>query len=301
LFYQVDAFTNEPFLGNPTAVVLDLKNKYASEIRASIAREMNLPVTAFISDSENADFKIEYFTPKKEVPLSGHATIAALWLLADIGEIETENSKMAVTIETKEGNFKAEIRWKNEVLDKVYLTLKKPVFRDVELNKNTLADILGIRTDKIESDEKLPLVIADTGSPKLLILISSKEMTDALVPKFDELERLCRRMKVTGVHLFTFDTYLDGSTCYTREFEPIRGSPETIVSGLANGALGAYLVKRGFAQPGTLIIEQGESLERPSTLEVAIKATEDDIKSVRIGGKAKVIFKFEPRKDLFKE
>ncbi len=300
MFYQVDAFSSEPFLGNPTAVVLDMKSKYTTETRASIAKEMNLSVTAFVSDSEKADFKIEYFTPKKEVPLSGHATIAALWLLADIGEIETENSKMSVTIETKEGIFKAEIVWKNEVLDKVYLTLNKPQFRDVELNKNSLADILGIRTEKIESDEKLPLVIADVGSPKLLILISSKEMTDALVPKYDELERLCRKMKVSGVHLYTFDTYLDGSTCYTRQFEPIRGSPETVISGLANGALGAYLVKRGFAQPGTLIIEQGESLERPSILEVIIKGTEDDIKSVKIGGKARVIFKFEPRMDLFK-
>jgi len=301
LFYQVDAFSSQPFLGNPTAIVLDKKDEFSTEIRESIAREMNLSVTAFVSDSKKADFKIEYFTPKKEVPLSGHATIAALWLLADIGEIVPENSKASIKVETKEGIFKTEIRWKNDVLDKVYMTLKKPQFRDVELNIQALADILGIRTDKIESDEKLPLVIADTGSPKLLILISSKEMTDALVPKYEEVERLCRRMKVSGIHLYTFDTYLDGSASYTRQFEPIRGSPETVVSGLANGALGAYLVKRGFAQPGTLIIEQGESLERPSTIEVVIKGTEDEIKTVKIGGKANVIFKFEPRKGLFKK
>ena len=301
MFYQVDAFSSQPFLGNPTAIVLDMKEEFSTEIRESIAREMNLSVTAFVSDSKKADFKIEYFTPKKEVPLSGHATIAALWLLADVGEIVPENSKATIKVETKEGIFKTEIKWKDDVLDKVYMILKKPTFRDVELNIQALADILGIRTDKIESDEKLPLVIADTGSPKLLILISSKEMTDALVPKYEEVERLCRRMKVSGLHLYTFDTYLDGSTSYTRQFEPIRGSPETVVSGLANGALGAYLVKRGFAQPGTLIIEQGESLDRPSTIEVVIKGTEDEVKSVKIGGKAKVIFKFEPRKGLFKK
>lgn len=301
MFYQVDAFSSQPFLGNPTAIVLDKKDEYSTEIRESIAREMNLSVTAFVSDSKKADFKMEYFTPKKEVPLSGHATIAALWLLSDIGEIVPENSKASIKVETKKGIYKTEIRWKDDALDKISMTLKKPQFRDVELNIQALADILGIRTDKIESDEKLPLVIADTGSPKLLILISSKEMTDALVPKYEEIERLCRRMKVTGIHLYTFDTYLDGSNSYTRQFEPIRGSPETVVSGLANGALGAYLVKRGFAQPGTLIIEQGESLDRPSIIEVVIKGTEDEIKSVTIAGKAKVIFKFEPRKDLFKK
>ena len=84
MFYQVDAFSSQAFFGNPTAIILDKKDEYSTEIRESIAREMNLSVTAFVSDSKKADFKIEYFTPKKEVTLSGHATIAALWLLADI-------------------------------------------------------------------------------------------------------------------------------------------------------------------------------------------------------------------------
>ena len=298
MFYQVDAFTDEPFLGNPTAVAIDFEEQFTTEQKEAIAREMNLPVTAFVSNSLKADLKIEFFTPKKEVPISGHATIAALWLLADIGKITQENNKITLKIETKLGLISTEIKWKNNSVDKVYMTQKKPKFREVEINKQKLADILGIRTDKIETNDKLPLIIADTGSPKLLVLISSKEMTDALVPKFDEVERLCRRLKVTGLHLYTFDTYQEGSTCYTRQFEPIRGAAETAVSGMANGALGAYLVSKGFAQPGTLIIEQGESLDRPGKVEVRIKATADEVKSVRIGGKAQVIFKFELYKNL---
>ncbi len=300
MLYQVDAFTDKPFLGNPTAVAIDFEEQFSIEQRESITREMNLPITAFISKSLKADLKIEFFTPKKEVPISGHATIACLWLLAELGKIVPENSKTSMKIETKQGIFPVEIKWKNNSVDKVYMTQKKPKFREVEINKQKLADILGIRTDKIETNDKLPLIIADTGSPKLLVLISSKEMTDALVPKFDEVERLCRRLKVTGLHLYTFDTYLDGSTCYSRQFEPIRGAPETAVSGMANGALGAYLVSKGFAQPGTLIIEQGESMERSGKIEVKIKATNDGIKSVKIGGKARVIFKFELNEDLLK-
>ncbi|MGC9781101.1 MAG: PhzF family phenazine biosynthesis protein [Candidatus Heimdallarchaeota archaeon] len=300
MLYQLDAFTDKPFLGNPTAVAIDFEEQFSIEQRESITREMNLPITAFISKSLKADLKIEFFTPKKEVPISGHATIASLWLLAELGKIVPENSKTSMKIETKQGIFPVEIKWKNNSVDKVYMTQKKPKFREVEINKQKLADILGIRTDKIETNDKLPLIIADTGSPKLLVLISSKEMTDALVPKFDEVERLCRRLKVTGLHLYTFDTYLDGSTCYSRQFEPIRGAPETAVSGMANGALGAYLVSKGFAQPGTLIIEQGESMERSGKIEVKIKATNDGIKSVKIGGKARVIFKFELNEDLLK-
>ena len=115
-------------------------------------------------------------------------------------------------------------------------------------------------------------------------------MTDAMVPRFDDVERLCRRLKVSGIHLYTFDTYLDGSTCYSRHFEPFRGAPETPISALGNGALGAYLVTKGFAQPGTMIFEQGESLDRAGKVEVKVEANNKSIKSVKAGGKARTVF-----------
>jgi len=300
LFYQVDAFCDKPFFGNPTAIVLEDANKpFAKKLKASIAREMNLSVTAFVSSSEKADYKIEYFTPKKKVPISGHATLAALWLLADLKKISPKNTTTKIKVETEVGILPCEIIWKNESIEKIYITLKKPVFREIDIDKRKLGDILGIRDDKIESNEKLPIVVADTGSPKILVLISSKEMTDALVPKFDEVERLCRKHNATGLHLYTFDTYNEGSTCYTRQFEPLRGAAETVVSGMANGALGAFLVHKGFAQPGgALIIEQGESLDREGKIEVKVEAPKEKITKVKIGGKAQVIFKFDLNKEI---
>jgi len=291
LFYQVDSFTDKAFFGNPAGVVIN--STFSTQQKHQIAREINLSVTAFVSASEKADFKLDYFTPKKEIPISGHATIAAFWVLAEIGRLRRDNNKVKVKFETTKGIYTIEVKWKNDIVDKVYMTLDKPVFTKADIDKQKLADMLGIRTDKIESNDKLPLIIANSGSPKLLVLITSKEMTDALVPNYDELERLCRRLKITGIHLYTFDTYLEGSNCYSRQFEPIRGLPETATSGLANGALGAFLVKSGFAPPGTLIIEQGESLDRAGKVEVKVKATQNEIKSVKIGGKAKVIFSLE--------
>jgi trans-2,3-dihydro-3-hydroxyanthranilate isomerase len=227
------------------------------------------------------------------VPISGHGTIAAIWLLAELGKIKKKESFSEVKIETNIGIFPCEIHWKEKTIEKVYMTQKKPEFKEINLSIKKLADILGIREDKIESNEKLPFIVADTGSPKILALLSSKEMTDALVPKFDDIERLCLKYKTTGIHLYTFDTYFEGSKCYTRHFEPIRGAPETAISGMANGALGAFLVSKGFAQPGTIIFEQGESLDRISKLEVIVDGDENEINSVKIGGKAHVVFKFD--------
>ncbi|NHK31655.1 MAG: PhzF family phenazine biosynthesis protein [Asgard group archaeon] len=294
LFYQVDAFTDTPFFGNPTAIIIeDSLNPFSTELKKFIAREMNLPISVYVSESETANFKFEFFTPKKQVPISGHGTIAAVWLLAELGKISTKESISKVKIDTNIGKFPCELHWNGKKIEKVYMTQKKPKFREIDLTINKLADILGIREDKIESNEKLPFIVADTGSPKILALLSSKEMTDALVPKFDDIERLCLKYKSTGIHLYTFDTYFEGSKCYTRHFEPIRGAPETVISGMANGALGAFLVSKGFAQPGTIIFEQGESLDRISKLEVIVDGDETEVKSVKIGGKAHVVFKFD--------
>jgi len=297
VFYQVDVFTDQPFYGTPTAVVLEKSaNEFSGDLRAKIAHELNLPVTVFVSESKKADYLFSFYTPKKEISLSGHATIAGAWLLAFQGKIPRE--KKSIVIETKVGLYTCEFSWKDDHLDKVFLVLKNPSIKEIEYDKSKLADVLGIRTDKIESNEKLPLVVADIGSPKLLVLISSKEMTDALVPKFDALERLCRRFKVSGIHLYTFDTYTEGSTCYVRQFEIIRGLPETPGSALANGALAAFLVKKGFSPPGTLIIEQGESLERENKVEVRVAVTEEEITSVKVGAKACLVFEFKPKIEL---
>ncbi len=293
MFYIVDVFSEKPFFGNPTAVVLEKKQKkFPAAVRAKIARELNLAVTVFVSESEKADYHFSFYTPKQEISLSGHACLAAAWLLASQKKLSPE--KKELTIETKIGSFTCELHWQAETLEKIYLVLKNPSYKELTFDKNKLADVLGIRSDKIESNEKLPLVVADVGSPKLLVLISSKEMVDALVPKFDELERLCRRFKVSGLHLYTFDTYYEGSTCYTRQFEIIRGVPESPASALANGALAAFLVERGFAQPGVHVIEQGESLERENKIEVHVVASNGKVSSVKVGGKACVVFEFKP-------
>lgn len=294
MFYQVDAFTDTPFFGNPTAIIIeDPLNPFSSKLKEFIAREMNLPISVFVTASKNANYKFEYYTPKKQVTISGHGTIAALWLLAELGKIKPKETITNIEIETDIGLFPCELHWIEKTINKVYMTLKKPAFHEIDLSKNKLANILGIREDKIESNEKLPFVVANAGSPKILALISSKEMIDALVPKYDDIERLCLKYKADGIHLYTFDTYFEGSKCYTRHFEPLRGSPETAISGMANGVLGAYLVSREYAPPGTLIFEQGESLDRISKLEVIVEAENNEIKSVKIGGKAQIVFKFD--------
>ena len=79
-FYQVDSFTDELFRGNPAAVCL-LQDKWPSDsLMQSIAAENNLSETAFVTKTGD-EFGIRWFTPTVEVPLCGHATLAAAHVL----------------------------------------------------------------------------------------------------------------------------------------------------------------------------------------------------------------------------
>ena len=73
--YQVDAFANKLFEGNPAAVVI-LESPLCDDVMQSIATENNLSETAFVSIHENP-ISIRWFTPSIEVDLCGHATLAS--------------------------------------------------------------------------------------------------------------------------------------------------------------------------------------------------------------------------------
>jgi PhzF family phenazine biosynthesis protein len=78
---QIDAFTSEPFRGNPAAVCL-LREEREDSWMQDVAAEMNLSETAFLLRRDDESFSLRWFTPAVEVALCGHATLAsahALW------------------------------------------------------------------------------------------------------------------------------------------------------------------------------------------------------------------------------
>ena len=81
--YQVDAFTEVPFAGNPAGVCL-LESPASDRWMQSIALEMNLSETAFLFPVEDG-FDLRWFTPAAEVDLCGHATLASAHMLWECG------------------------------------------------------------------------------------------------------------------------------------------------------------------------------------------------------------------------
>lgn len=106
--FQVDAFTDTPFKGNPAGVML-VEEDFPAEKMQNLAAEMNLSESAFIISNGN-EFRIRYFTPIREVPLCGHATLASGHIIYELG-IKKPNESIVFKAEggeltiTKHGNW----------------------------------------------------------------------------------------------------------------------------------------------------------------------------------------------------
>lgn len=83
---QVDAFTNEPFAGNPAAICI-LDEPRDDQWMQSVAVEMNLAETAFLQKRDDG-YDLRWFTPAFEVDLCGHATLAAAHVLWEQGHLQ---------------------------------------------------------------------------------------------------------------------------------------------------------------------------------------------------------------------
>lgn len=106
--YQVDAFTEEAFKGNPAGVMI-LDAMPSEVFMQNIAAEMNLSETAFVAPNSSG-FDIRYFTPTVEIPLCGHATLASAHIMYELGVIPSDkgihfNAEGGQLEIIKEGNF----------------------------------------------------------------------------------------------------------------------------------------------------------------------------------------------------
>ena len=90
IIYQVDAFTSEPFRGNPAGVCI-LEKEMPEKYMQNIAAEMNLSETAFISKLKSG-YKIRFFTPETEIPLCGHATLSSAHIMFETDVVRRDDT-----------------------------------------------------------------------------------------------------------------------------------------------------------------------------------------------------------------
>lgn len=211
--YHVDAFTAEPFAGNPAAVCL-LTRPRPDEWLQKVAAEMNLSETAFLLH-EGACYRLRWFTPKVEVELCGHATLASAHVL-----FETRLAKPDETIHffTQSGELKAS-------LQKDWIELDFPTLQGKQIEPPAgLMNALGVQACDVW----------DFGS-KVLVEVGSEQTVRALMPDFAALmDQPYADVIVTSRPSSTKFDFI------SRFFAPQLGVNEDPVTGSAHCALAPY-------------------------------------------------------------
>jgi trans-2,3-dihydro-3-hydroxyanthranilate isomerase len=277
---QADAFTDKPFKGNAAAVIFS--NELTKDEMQSIAREINLSETAFLSISDMADYNLRWFTPKTEVKLCGHATIASLHYLKEEGFLK---DKQSITFQTLSGILKC-----GSENGKYFMQI--PVYRIDEFtgDKKRIINALGINPGSL--DEKIPFLILENG--KLYIYIKNLNDLKELNPDHRELYKISEEGIVKGFVVFSTETIDKGNDAHLRYFVPFQGINEDPVTGSANGPLLLVLKKlkliKRFEGDVSLTFEQGDFLGRAGRVSVSYNSVNNEL---YISGNAVTVLKGE--------
>lgn len=276
---KVNAFTDLKNGGNPAGVVLN--SPILSERKmANITEILRVSESAFVFASKLADYKIRFFSPKIEVDLCGHGTIATFFTLAVKGFITTNNCILSQ--ETRAGILPIEVLFKHNFVDKVMMTLGKPVLKNIEFDFKEIANSLDISINEI--DITLPKQIVSTGLFSLPVCINSFKILERIKPDFEKIKDICCSLNVGSFHLFTFETIDSDSVYHARNFAPYYSINEDPTTGTANGAICIYLFKNNLVKRKKLICEQGDIIGRPGRVFVEI---DGDI--VKVGGRGIIV------------
>ncbi|MFW6120445.1 MAG: PhzF family phenazine biosynthesis protein, partial [Petrotogales bacterium] len=196
--------------------------------------------------------------------------------------ISPRKEKISITQETKAGVLPVNIYFKDSICEKVMMTQGRLVSKDMKLKVEKIAKALNIKNNEI--DTFLPQKMVSTGLFTLPICVKSFDILQAMKPNFDYIKTICMEKRFGSFHVFTFETIEKTSAYHARNFAPYYGINEDPVTGTANGAVTAFLVKNGIIRQKQLVCEQGDIIGRPGRVQVEIK---DDI--VMVGGKAKLV------------
>ncbi|PCI96931.1 MAG: hypothetical protein COB14_09635 [Alphaproteobacteria bacterium] len=284
--HLVDAFTKNINEGNRAGVVFDA-DELTSEQMQNIAAFANVSETAFVlrsDDPKTHDLHVRYFTPKTEVPICGHATIATHYLRAkkyNIGEGQ-------VLSKTGAGILPVDIVKENNDI-KIIMTQGKSVLGNVltNLQRDFLKNSLQILDDDFSSS--LPIQIVSTGHSKVMVPVRNQSVVQGISPDQDGLIKLSEEIDCNGYYVFSVENDEHTYKTHGRMFAPAIGIFEDPVTGNANGPAGLYMSHYGilqFDKNYNYKAIQGEAMGKSGVIEVILNKEKDALPQVKVAGVA---------------
>ena len=258
-FKQVDVFTDEPFLGNPVAVVIDAEGLDTATMQR-IAAWTNLSETTFLLPSAAADYKLRIFTPLQELPFAGHPTLGSAHAALEAGFVA---KKKSLRQECLAGIMELSV-------EGAEIFVRGPQPKLAEIDSARLARTLGVPAKGfLRVDVGAIWVIAEVASPDALAKAR---------PDMTALADASKALDIAGVTLFAESAK---GEMHVRSFAPAHAIPEDPVCGTGNLSVAAYLRHTGQLERfgSRYLARQGMQLGRAGKVSVRVEGD-----AVRIGG-----------------
>lgn len=274
-FKQVDVFTDQPFAGNPVAVVLG-GDELPAEAMQRIARWTNLSETTFVLPSTTASYRLRIFTPVSELPFAGHPTIGSAHAVIESGLVTPQDGRL--TQECHAGVVPITVDQAGRLSARVPAPR---VLREQEVDANALAAMLGAPVEAVPAPTPV-----DVGPVWLVALVPTTVALSEARPDFAAVANFSREHGYSGITAFAIDVAagVGSPRLQVRSFAPANGIDEDPVCGSGNAAVGAFLGASGLlAQTGrAYVAAQGMQVGRDGRVAVSVEGPDH----VEIGGTA---------------
>lgn len=264
--FPVDAFTAVPGGGNPAMVALDADQLDAT-VMQRVASDHHQGDWAFAlpASRPDADLDVRFFSPRKELPFVGHATLALHAVLARIEPraLRRQHGKTGVVEVRRAHDGELSISQTPPALGRI---VEAAELREV-------LGLLHLSPDRL--DPRCPARIAGGASTRLLLGLADTRALDELAPNMGELAALSPRLGAQGYFLFVPGTAGSRVVTEARMFCPAIGIDEDPVSGNAHAMLGIHLHALGLLPVAHGMAcftgRQGRHVGRPGQVEVSVE------------------------------
>lgn len=280
----VNAFVHEGEGGNPAGVVLDADGLSESDMQA-IATRTGLSETAFVSGSEIAAFKLDFFTPNRRIAHCGYATVGTFSVLAALGRVEDGPSSK----ETVDGPRAILVENGAAYMEQLAPTyFEEGEWGSDEIRRQDVLDALGLsQADLAEGGDP---VVVDTGNRFMLVGVGTATVLADLKRNEELVEAISNDLDLIGFYVFA---PVEGRelSATTRMFAPRFGISEEAGTGMAAGPLACLLHDRLGVTSPRILIEQGRFMKPASIsrLEVNLALDGGRITGLMAGGFGKVM------------
>lgn len=278
----VNAFIDGDSGGNPAGVVVDA-DALTHEQKLDIARRVGLSETAFVSASDSATLKLEFFTPTRQIAHCGHATVATFSLLRQLGRV-TEGLLSKETIDGKRDIFVDG--------EMAFMEQRAPRYTAIapgsDLGRRALAS-LGLTETQLLSGQDLYVV--NTGNSFLLLPLRDEQSVRNVQTDMDAIAAISEELDLIGYYVFSTATRVPGRHAGARMFAPRYGIDEEAGTGMAAGPLACFLHDRLGVKTPELFIEQGALMPQasPSVIRIRLDIVDGKIVRLMAGGTARAL------------